>query len=148
MSDIGFDPIAVQNALMREAETLCSALEGRIRQKLSGEVLSSRTGALANSISTSIDDGGTDVCVSASSAGVPYAAIQEFGGKTAAHDILAVKAKALAFVAGGGEMFAKRVRHPGSTIPARSYLASTFADMQDEITAVWKQAVIEALTQN
>ena len=33
--------------------------------------------------------------ISASSIGVPYAAIQEFGGKTAAHDIVAVKGKGI-----------------------------------------------------
>jgi phage gpG-like protein len=145
MIAVGCDASAVQDALLRQADVLRSALEARIRQKLSGEVLGSRSGALANSISTSVDDDGSGVSVSTTSTGVPYAAIQEFGGKTAAHDIVAVKGKALAFAMGGGEVFAKSVRHPGSTIPARSYLTSTLVDMHDEITEVWKQAVFESL---
>jgi phage gpG-like protein len=78
---------------------------------------------------------------------VPYAAIQEFGGKTAAHQIIAANAKALAFRAGGDQIFRRRVDHPGSAIPARSYLGSSLADMRDEIGSGFKQAVLEALGQ-
>jgi len=148
MIDFECDASAIHDALLDQAAALCNTVEARIRQKLSGEVLQARSGALAESISSSIDDDGSAVSVSTSSAGVPYAAIQEFGGKTAAHDIVAVKAKALAFSAGGGEVFAKSVRHPGSTIPARSYLASTLLEMRDEIESAWKQAVLESLGQD
>jgi phage gpG-like protein len=78
---------------------------------------------------------------------VPYAAIQEFGGKTAAHDIVAVKAKALAFSTGGDQVFARSVHHPGSTIPARSYLGGSLAEMHDEIESGFKEAILEALGQ-
>lgn len=47
-----------------------------------------------------------------------YAAIHQFGGQTKAHDILPRNKKALAF---GGGVF-KKVRHPGSKIPARPFL--------------------------
>lgn len=47
-----------------------------------------------------------------------YAAIQQFGGKTKAHDIFPRLKKALAF---GGGVY-KKVHHPGSTIPARPAL--------------------------
>ncbi|WOJ88052.1 hypothetical protein RZS28_09295 [Methylocapsa polymorpha] len=145
MIDFEFDASAVHDALRDQADALRNAVEARIRQKLSGEVLQTRSGALADSISSSIDDDGSAVAISTSSAGVPYAAIQEFGGKTAAHDIVAVKAKALVFSAGGGEVFARSVRHPGSTIPARSYLVSTLSEMCGEIESAWKQAVLESL---
>lgn len=145
MIDLDFDASGAHDALLRQADFLCNALENRIREKLSGEVLNTRSGALTDSISSFFDDEGSAVSVAASSGGVPYAAIHEFGGKSAAHDIVAVKAKALAFSVGSGEVFAKRVRHPGSTIPARSYLRSALAEMRDEITTGWKQAVLESL---
>jgi hypothetical protein len=46
---------------------------------------------------------------------------------------------------GGDHIFAKSVRHPGSTIPARSYLGSSFADMRDDIESGFKQAILEAV---
>jgi len=147
MIAVEFDVQAVQDALLGQTDALRGALETRIQQKLSGEVLQIRSGALAASIISSIENDGSDTSVSISSTGVPYAAIQEFGGKTAAHDIVAVKAKALAFSAGGGQVFARSVQHPGSTIPARSYLGSSLAEMRDEIESGFKQAILEALRQ-
>jgi phage gpG-like protein len=145
MIDVAFDAQAVQDALLGQADALRDALEARIQQKLSGEVLQTRSGALAASIISTIENDGSATSVSISSTGVPYAAIQEFGGKTAAHDIVAVKAKALEFSAGGSQVFAKSVHHPGSTIPARSYLGSSLADLRDDIESGFKQAILEAL---
>jgi phage gpG-like protein len=140
-----FDAGALDDALRERADALRAALEARIQQKLSGEVLQTRSGALAASIQSSVEDDGSAVSIVASSSGAAYAAIQEFGGKTAAHDIVAVKAKALAFAAGGGQVFARSVHHPGSTIPARSFIGSSFAEMSDEIVGGLKQAVLDAL---
>ncbi len=145
MIEAAFDAGAVQDALVEQADALCAALEARIQQKLSGEVLQTRTGALAASIQSSVEDDGSAVSIVASSAGAPYAAIQEFGGKTAAHDIVAIKGKALAFEASGGMAFAKSVHHPGSVIPARSFIGSSFAELSDEISGGLKQAVLDAL---
>jgi phage gpG-like protein len=145
MINVEFDAQAVQDALLGKADALRGALEARIQQKLSGEVLQTRSGALAASIISSIENDGSATSVSISSTGVPYAAIQEFGGKTAAHEIIPVNGKALAFSAGGGQVFAKRVYHPGSSIPARAYLGSSLADMRDEIESGFKQAILEAL---
>jgi phage gpG-like protein len=147
MIEVELDAQAVQDALLGQADALRGALEARIQQKLSGEVLQTRSGALAASIISSIENDGSDTSVSISSTGVPYAAIQEFGGKTAAHDIAAVKAKALAFSMGGDQIFARSVHHPGSTIPARSYLGSSLVEMSDEIESGFKQAILEALGQ-
>jgi phage gpG-like protein len=147
MIGVEFDTQAVHDALLGQADALRGALEARIQQKLSGEVLQTRSGALAASIISTIENDGSATSVSISSTGVPYAAIQEFGGKTAAHDIVAVKGKVLAFSAGGNQVFAKSVHHPGSTIPARSYLGSSLAEMRDEIESDFKQAILEALGQ-
>jgi phage gpG-like protein len=47
-----------------------------------------------------------------------YAGIHQWGGQTKAHDITARNAKALRF----NGRFAKKVKHPGSTIPARPFM--------------------------
>jgi phage gpG-like protein len=140
-----FDPQAVQDALAEQAASFASELEARIQQKLTGEVLQVRSGALAASILSSVDSNESGTSISVSSTCVPYAAIQEYGGKTTAHEIIATNAKALAFRLGGDLVFAKHVNHPGSNIPARSYLASSLADMQDEIELGFKQAILDAL---
>jgi phage gpG-like protein len=145
MIDVEFNAAAVHHALLGQADALRSALEVRIRQRLSGECLQIRSGALLASIMSSIEDDGDDTSVSISSIGVPYAAIQEFGGKTEAHDIAAVKATVLAFSLRGNNIFAKRVHHPGSVIPSRSYLVSSLTEMHDEMAAGFKQAILEAL---
>jgi hypothetical protein len=80
MIGVEFDTQAVHDALLGQADALRGALESRIQQKLSGEVLQTRSGALAASIISSIANDGSDTSVSISSTGVPYAAIQEFGG--------------------------------------------------------------------
>jgi phage gpG-like protein len=147
MITVEFDAQAVQDALLAKAKSFRDALEARIQRKLSGEALHARSGALAASISSAIESNESETAISLSCAGVPYAAIQEFGGKTAAHEIIAVNAKALAFSTGAGQVFRKRLHHPGSLIPARSYLASSLNDMRDEIVLGLKQAILEALGQ-
>jgi len=147
MIDIELNINAVQDALLGKANALCEALSDRIQQKLSGQVLQLHSGALAASVLSSVQNDGSDVFVSISSSGVPYAAIQEFGGKTAAHDIAAVNAKALAFVASGKQVFSKRVHNPGSLIPPHSYLVSSLVEMHDDIAGGFKEAVLEALGQ-
>ncbi|MGP0057841.1 MAG: hypothetical protein ACLPID_00930 [Beijerinckiaceae bacterium] len=143
--EITFDADAVQAALVEQAATLRAALEDNIRTKLSGDVLHIRSGALLNSISSDLEDDGSAITVTAQSEGVPYAAILEYGGRTAAHEIVAVKARALAFVMGGASVFAKSVHHPGSVIKAYAYLASSLEESAGEIETSLKDAVLAAL---
>ena len=145
MIDIAFDTDAVEAALVERADTLRAALEDRIKRNLSGDVLATRSGALLNSISTDLEDDGSDVTVTAESSGVPYAAILEYGGKTSAHEIVATKAKALSFIVGGEQRFAKVVHHPGATIRAYGYMGGALAALKDEIRSGLKDAVLEAL---
>lgn len=58
---------------------------------------------------------------------VKYARILHLGGKTRPHDIVPKKAKALSIPGIG---FRKRVRHPGSLIPARPFLMVQDADIK------------------
>ncbi len=147
MIEATFDAASVRDALVRRAETLRAALEVRIRQKLSGEALQTHSGALETSIRSSVEDRDSSASILASSIGVPYSAIQEFGGKTAAHDIVATKGQALAFSSGGKQIFARSLHHPGSTIPAHSYIGGSLAELADDIALGLKQAVLEALRQ-
>ncbi|MGO9135746.1 MAG: hypothetical protein ACLP8A_17065 [Methylovirgula sp.] len=62
MSDL-FDISAVEAALAARAEELRAALEQRIQQKLSGEVLAVRSGALLNSIASAVDDDADGVSI-------------------------------------------------------------------------------------
>jgi len=130
-------PAALSAALAAKASELASALADRVKyDKLSGGALNAQSGALQASIAASISIAADGVSVSVGSEGdVKYAAIQEFGGKTAAHEILPEKARTLAFLMGGSLRFARSVHHPGSLIPARPYLRSAIDEMADDIVA-------------
>lgn len=140
-------PAALGAALAAKAGELAAALADRVRDdKLAGAVLNARSGALRDSIFSDISADADGILATVGSNGdVKYAAIQEYGGKTSAHEILPVKAKALAFVAGGALRFARRVEHPGSVIPERSYLRSSLDEMSGDIVQTLAEAAAEAL---
>ena len=130
-------PAEMIAGLATKAAILAQKLADKVKDdKLSGGALQAVSGALRASIVATAGIEADGAFAAVGSAGdVKYAAIQEYGGKTAAHDIAAVKAKALAFATGGATLFAKQVHHPGSTIPERSYLRASLAEMADEIIA-------------
>lgn len=140
-------PGAVVAAVAARSAALADRLLTLVHTKLAGGVLQSRSGALAASIGIDGPKIEGDRVVTTLFAGgdLKYAAIQEYGGVTSPHDILPSRAKALAFMAGGGEVFAKLVHHPGSHIPARSYLRASLAEMAAEIDTAMKAAVIDAV---
>lgn len=122
--------------LVKAVTGLTLKLESKIKnEKLSGQVLNVITGNLRASVHSIMpveQTGGSVVGHVAQSGDVKYGAIHEFGGKTQAHDIYPTKAKALAFMVGGKQVFAKVVHHPGSQMPERSYMRSALADMRQE----------------
>ena len=140
-------PQLLRDNLEAKTRELADALVAKIRdEKLSGGVLQTRSGALKNSIGAEIGFDGDGVNAVVGSFGdVKYAAIQEYGGRTAAHEILPDKARALAFLVGGGMTFAGRVEHPGSQIPGAHYLAASLEEMREQIVAELGQAAEEAL---
>src|SRR4029077_9271143 len=136
----------VRQALSSKANVLAVALEAKIQQKLSGGVLNARSGALASSIIATVDESSADVAVRIGTSGdVKYAAIQEFGGTIPPHEIVPDQAKALAFAIGGKQVLAARVNLPAVTMPERSYLRSSLAEMAGEIGGELSQAVVEAI---
>jgi phage gpG-like protein len=140
-------PGALAAALAAKATELAAALPDLVEtDKLAGGVLNARSGALQASIISDVAADGDSVRASVGSNGdVKYATIQEFGGKTGAHEILPTKAQALAFMAGGALHFARKVEHPGSLIPERSYLRSSLDEMRDEILSALTGAAAGSL---
>ncbi len=65
------------------------------------------------------------------------------GGTIPPHEILPDKAKALAFLVGGKQTFAARVNLPAITMPERSYMRSSLAEMAEQIRDEFAAAVIE-----
>ena len=95
----------------------------RLRKRLLG--LSSKTlierGYLRDSIRYQADSNGVRIGTNRI-----YGAIQQFGGRTKAHVIVAKNKKALAWP--GGRSPVRRVNHPGSNIPARPFLGVSVQD--------------------
>ena len=132
---LGAMPDRLRAALAEKVDALAQTLFAQVvGVNLSGGVLNTRSGALRDSIrtQTSQQDGAIGVEIF-SGGDVPYAAIQEYGGKTAAHEILPDKAQLLAFAMNGKQVFARKIQHPGSQIPERSYLRSALEEQSDDI---------------
>jgi phage gpG-like protein len=125
-------PDDMQALLESKARTLAEKLAAKVRdEKLSGEALQTQSGALKASIVADISDEGGALTATVGSVGdVKYAAIQEYGGRTSAHEILPDKASVLAFLLGGAQHFARRVEHPGSTM--RDEIVAELASVADQ----------------
>jgi phage gpG-like protein len=131
----------VHDKLLAAVTTNGLALQAHVMQdKLSGQVLKVRSGTLRDSIALTVMDDGDGIVASLGTE-VKYAAIQEYGGKTAPHVIAPRDASVLAFRIGGKTIFAKRVQHPGSRMLERSFLRSALADQADQIRDSLRAAV-------
>jgi phage gpG-like protein len=129
------------------ASGIGARLEGRVHDKLGGSVLHRRSGRLdaAQSMIVTARAGTISVSVGFDPRDVSYGAIQEYGGTTKAHLIAAKNARALRFSLGDQLAFAKRVNHPGSRIPARSFLRSSLVEEGDQASNDVSEAVTEEL---
>jgi hypothetical protein len=139
-------PDHLRAALSIKIDALAQALYSQIVDvNLGGALVQTRSGALRESIrvETRTQNGLFEVDIYADG-GVPYAGILEFGGKTAAHEILPDKAKALAFPLGGKMHFARRIQHPGSTFAARSFLGSALDGARGDIATALTEIVASA----
>ena len=111
-------------------------------QKLNGQVLKNRTGNLSRSINQKVTESSNSVtAVVGAGENAPYARIHEYGGKTSPHIIEARNAKALAFMSGGKQIIVKRVNHPGSVMPERSFLRTALAEFEPKIMEQYNAAV-------
>jgi phage gpG-like protein len=142
-------PDQLRAALTEKVQALASALYAQVvGVNLSGSILNARSGALRDSIQIEVQAQDARIDAKIFSDGdVPYAAILEFGGKTAAHEILPDKTRALAFLTNGKQVFARRIQHPGSTFAARSYLGGALDDASGEIVATLREVIAAAAEQ-
>lgn len=140
-------PIATRARLLGAINKLALQLQAHVQlDKLSGQVLRHVTGKLMASIFHQVIEGGDKIVGRVYSAGdVKYAAIHEFGGIVHIPEMVPVKAKALHFFAGGKEVFAMRARAHDVTMPERSFLRSALTDMEKQIVAEMRQAILDGL---
>jgi phage gpG-like protein len=139
-------PERIAAGLAAKANVLAAELQAKIQRKLSGDVLNRKSGVLAGSIGVTAEDSSAGISVRiATSADVKYATIHEFGGTIPPHQIVPDKARALAFLVGGKQTFAARVLMPAATMPERSYMRSSLAEMAEEIREELTGAVVEAM---
>jgi len=146
-------PAVVQAVITAKVTALTLKLEARVKQKLSGEVLNVRSGNLRRSIFQKVEAFAHSVIGKVMSAGdVKYARIHELGGVTKPHVIEPRSKQALAFSmfksmgSWGlfeGMVIAKKVNHPGSRIPKRSFMASSLKEQASDIMRELKLAAIE-----
>ena len=141
-------PERVRRALLKKTWALAIQLADRVRRKLSGEVLNVRSGALRASIFEDVSSDATSVIGKIASSGdVKYAGIHEYGGVIPAHEILPNKKKALMFVIGGKTVFAARVQMPDVTMPERSFLRSSLAELKPAIVEGLREAAREGVNE-
>ena len=115
---------------MREMQGFRDSTEAEMKTRLSWAVLNIRSGNLLRSLrftgpARTAGSGFARVTGEVGT-GLAYGRIHEFGGTTKAHVILPRNAKVLAFRVGGQQVFARRVNHPGSRIPARMGFRATW----------------------
>jgi phage gpG-like protein len=141
MARLAAMPDKLRARLLKTTYALAEKLKSKVQQNLTNRLLKIQTGKLVRSIFEQVTNGTNEVAGRVFSSGLPYAAIQEFGGQTKAHIIEAKNGKALMFNMGGKAVFFKRVHHPGSNIKGAHYMGEAFKEMTPEIQASYEQAV-------
>jgi phage gpG-like protein len=138
-------PGAIRSGVSETMQAGMLELLADVQAKLSGAVLNAGSGRLRDSIQAELTDDGARIAARVFSDGsVPYAHIQEFGGRIAVPEIMPVQARALVFAYGGRMVFAKRATAHVVTIPERSYLRSSLDDHAGDIVANIRKVAFEA----
>jgi hypothetical protein len=144
---------AMDPSLQSRLRIFFAAFTIRLRDQVKANIAAifRSTGPLYQSVQAEIEEEPGAITGRVFTQGVPYAKIQEEGGVTSPHIILPKTASVLAFMdpggAGGGPgglVFAKRVNHPGSNIPARPYATTALAMMRGEFEGGIRGVVAEA----
>lgn len=130
----------VWGRIVETVTTWTYKLQRRVELKLSGEVLQNRTGTLRRSITAKVEQDALRVRGIVGT-NLEYAAIHEYGGVIHLPEIRPVTAKALHWTTVNGvSVFATRVRAHDVTMPERSYLRSSLAELKDEFQAAVREA--------
>jgi hypothetical protein len=135
-------PEGMRAGLARAITRLSLEGERLSKQKLSGEVLNVRTGALRSGVHALPTTASTTEIKGGWGSSVFYGRFHEYG---VAHSwqIRPKTAKALAFEIGGRTIFAMHVTHP--PLPERSFMRSALREMQYRIQSEIGAAVSQEL---
>jgi phage gpG-like protein len=137
-------PGALRTALAAQFAAIADALYARVMEKLDGGVVRSATGRLKSAITEESD--GLSATIGVDPDIAPYGAALEFGASIPAQLIAVKNARALVFIVGSQQVFAKRVMRPAFALPAHSFLRSALAEMAPDILAQLDSAVSEAIS--
>lgn len=115
-------------------------------------------GKMQASVGTRVEDGVTFIYASVIASGLPYLAIQEYGGAVMTPDIFPSSARALHFFTSGSagftgsraqsvsnEVFTAHTRAHITVLPERSYMRYALAQRAGAIRARFAQAAAESL---
>lgn len=139
----------VIEVLMTRSNALMLQLQSKIvSEKLSGQVLARRTGMLSasvNAIPASLDMDNLKIRFGVESSGGPawYGRLFEEGGSDHAYKIMATKARALAFLNHGKQVYAKAVMHPPQQ--QRAFMRPSVEEFMPVIQAELNEAVHDVL---
>ncbi len=111
---------AIADAIDKTNEETVGYIQKEKLSSRGSHTLGVRSGRLRRSIRPSKAAISGSSIVASIGSNVVYAGIHEFGGRTAPHEIRPRKGKALKFLIGGRAIYARKVNHPGSLIPARA----------------------------
>jgi phage gpG-like protein len=136
-------PAALDASLGIAFTGVADALYQRVLGNLAGEIVKDDSGRLRDALTEASDTRSATVGVD--SGAVPYAGALEFGASIPAHLIAVKNGKALAFIVGGSQVFAKHVMHPAFVLPPHSFLRSALADLAPDALATLDDAVAGAM---
>lgn len=138
-------PASYISVVTEQMKKIVDLLYGAVKGNLSGGVLNKKTGRLSDSVQKDVNSSPALVIGRVWTEGVEYASIQERGGITRPHEIVVKSARALRFLGNGlsfsadvhgvarDMVFVKKVNHPGSKMPERSYMRKALGDNVMEI---------------
>ena len=139
-------PDKVRAGLRETVQAGALKLLSKVRQKVSGDVLQVRSGALLGALrETGLSDSGDAISAGvATDAALKYARIQEYGGRIDVPEIAPVNARALAFEYGGKLVFAMKAAAHIVEIPEHSYMRSSLAEIGPELIDAIRKVAAEA----
>ncbi len=144
---LGEKAASMEQVVLDWADYCAATLLMTIQEKLSGEVLHIRSGDLIRSLvlnAAQVTGLGvqSSVEIPKTSEAWIYGMAHEYGG-TGFYEILPKQADLLAFVAGGEQVFARRVNHPPAK--ERSYMRSSLLEKQEDFFAELQAMVAEVI---
>ncbi|HWE72493.1 MAG TPA: hypothetical protein VG328_04980 [Stellaceae bacterium] len=122
---------------------IADALYQRVLANLAGDAVKDNSGKLRDALVEASDMRSASIGVDGGA--VPYAGALEFGASIPEQLIAIKNGKALAFIVGGSQVFAKQVTHPAFVLPPHSFLRSALADLAPDALAMVDDAVGEAM---